>query len=139
MGLHPLSLFDAQSDELVEARREMWLWAEPIIVDRALEAYDVGLSNRVASNILARKHCRLWRAVIQDQPGDVEGVSGELRQTGEKFGVDRRVIDEVNNTVLEELVDIVLCRYRSSRHAARTFSMVLMSATSCFGALRAVA
>ena len=139
MGVHPFSLFDSQSDALVDARREMWLWAEPIIVDRALEAYDVGLSNRVASNIMARKHCRMWRAVIQDQPRDVQGASEELQQTGAKFGVEAQVIDDVNAAVLEELVDVVLCRYRSSRSAARTFSMVLMSATSCLGALRAAA
>lgn len=139
MGLHPFSMFEAQTDVLVEARRDMWLWAEPIIVDRAVEAYDVGLDNKVASNIMARKHCRLWRAVIQDQPGDLPSASSELRLAGEKFGIDPKVVDEINSAVLEELVDVVLCRYRSSRTAARTFSMVLMSATSSLGALRAAA
>ena len=88
---------------------------------------------------MARKHCRLWRAVIQDQPGDVPSASSELHLAGDKFGVDAKVIDEIDAAVVEELIDVVLWRYRSSRAAARTFSMVLMSATSTLGALKAAA
>ena len=49
------------------------------------------------------------------------------------------LIDDVNDVILEELVDIVMSRYRASRNMIKTCSLVLMSATSCLGTVRAAA
>lgn len=117
----------------------MWLWAEPVIADCASEWYGRILPNRFALSIMARKQCSLWRAVIHDQAASVPLVSEELRRTAASFGLDQAALDDVNAVILEELVDIVLCRFRASKNATKTFSLVLMSATSCLGPMRAAA
>ena len=136
MGIHPeFTSFDRRSAHLDEARRTMWLWAEPIIIDRAVEIY-AGLVDEAGTVALARKHCRLWRVVLFDQPAAVSPVMEELRRAAGGLGLPDSLIDEVNDVILEELVDIVMTRYRSSRNSAKTFSMLLMSATSCLGGMR---
>ena len=140
MGIHPFPMVvETQPDALTEARRDMWLWAEPIIADCAAEWYARTSPDGLAASVMARKHCRLWRSVIHDQPASIPEISEDLRRAGQKFGLRPNFIEQVNAAVLEELVDVVLRRFRASRTATRTFSLVLMSATSCFGTARAAA
>lgn len=139
MGLHSFPTTDAFREEMVEVRRDMWVWAEPVITDCAAEYYDKALPNRLASNILAKKHCRLWQAVIYDQPDAVPELKDDLRRTSEKFGLKGTLQHEVNTILFEELIDIVLSRFRTSRRTTKAFSLVLMSATSTLGAARIAA
>ena len=138
-SFHPFSITDTQTEDMTEARRDMWLWAEPVIADCAADVYDRSLPNRLASNIMARKHCRLWRAVIHDQADTVAELEVDLRRTSEKFGLDATLRHEVNTILFEELVDIVLSRYRGSRRKTKAFSRLLISARSCLGPARAAA
>ncbi len=142
MGIHSfhfISIVDTQSEDMTEARRDMWLWAEPVIADCAADIYDRSLPNRLASNIMAKKHCRLWRAVIHDQPDALPELEVDLRRTSEKFGLDAALQHEVDTILFEELVDIVLSRYRGSRRTTKAFSRLLISARSCLGTARAAA
>ena len=139
MGIHPeFTLSDRRSGNLDEARRTMWLWAEPIIIDRAVEVYG-RILDEAGTVVLARKHCRLWRNVLLDQPSAVALIMDELRRAEVNLGLPEALIDDVNDVILEELVDIVMSRYRASRNMVKTFSLVLMSATSCLGTVRAAA
>ena len=99
----------------------MWLWAEPIIIDRAVEVYG-RILDESATVVLARKHCRLWRNVLLDQPSAVALIMDELRRTEVDLGLPEALIDDVNDVILEELVDIVMSRYRASRNMVKTFS-----------------
>ena len=137
--MHPFPVYEAAVDALTEARRDMWLWAELVIADCANDHYDRALSDRLASGIMARKHSRLWQTVIHDQPDSVSLITEELYRAAVTFGLDRKFVDDTNGAILEELVDIVLCRFRASRTATKTFSLVLMSATSCLGTARVAA
>ncbi len=116
----------------------MWLWAEPIIIDRAVEVYG-RIVAETETVVLARKHCRLWRNVLLDKPSAVALTMDELRRTEVGLGLPEALIDDVNDVILEELVDIVMSRYRASRNMIKTCSLVLMSATSCLGTVRAAA
>ena len=139
MGIHPdFSSSDRRSGNLDEARRTMWLWAEPIIIDRAVEVYG-RILDEADTVVLARKHCRLWRNVLLDKPAAVALTMDELRRSEVGFGLPEALIDDVNDIILEELVDIVMSRYRASRTMIKTCSLVLMSATSCLGTVRAAA
>jgi hypothetical protein len=139
MGFHPeFSSFDRRTADLGEARRSLWLWAEPIIIDRAVEVY-ARIIDETGTIAMARRHCRLWRVVLGDQPGTTAAAMDEARRAADSLGLPGSVIDGVNDVILEELVDIVMSRYRASRNSAKTFSMVLMSATSSLGSVRAVA
>ena len=137
MGFHPeFSSFDRRSADLDEARRTMSLWAEPIIIDRAVEVY-ARVVDEAGTVAMARKHCRLWRVVLSGQTAAVSPVMEEMRRASDSLGLADELIDDVNDVILEELVDIVTSRYRASRNAMKTFSLVLMSATSSLGTARA--
>lgn len=139
MGYHPeFASFHRLSADLGEARRTMWLWAEPIIIDRAVDVY-ARILDEAGTVAMARRHCRLWRVVLDDQVGTTAAAMEEVRRAADSLGLSDSVIDGVNDVILEELVDIVMSRYRASRNNAKTFSIVLMSATSCLGTLRSVA
>jgi hypothetical protein len=139
MGFHPeFSSFERRSADLDEARRTMWLWAEPIIIDRAVEAY-ARILDEAGTVAMARRHCRLWRIVLSDQVGAMASAMDDLRRAADSLGLPGPVLDDVNDLILEELVDIVMGRYRASRNSAKTYSLVLMSATSCLGSVRHVA
>ena len=136
MGHHPeFTSFDRRSADLDEARRTMWLWAEPIIIDRAVDVY-ARLVDEAGTVAMARKHCRLWRLVLSGPAAPVAPVVEDLRRAAQGLGLPDTLIDDVNDLILEELVDIVMSRYRTSRNSAKTFSMVLMTATSCLGGMR---
>ncbi len=139
MGVHPFSAFDTRAIQLSGARSDLWVWAEPIVVDRASDWYGQWINEPAGIWALARKHCRLWRMVIQDEPERVPAVSDDLRRAVVGYGFDSGAVNEVNEIILEELFDIVLCRYRASRATTKTYSLVLMSATSCLSAMRAAA
>jgi len=49
------------------------------------------------------------------------------------------MVDEVDDVILEELVDIVMSRYRSSRNTIKACSLVLMAATSRLGTAKLAA
>ena len=139
MGIHPeFSSFDRRSANLDEARRTMWQWAEPIVIDRAVECYARAV-DEAGTVAMARKHCRLWRLVLFNHPSTVSAAVEELRRASGSLGLPDALVDDTNDLILEELVDIVTSRYRSSRNTIRTFSMVLMAATSCLGMARSPA
>ena len=139
MGLHPFAVFDAKSDLLTDARRDLWLWAEPIVADCATRCYERRLTNVFGVRALSRKHGRLWGAVIRDQASALPLLSDDLRAAAGLFGFAPDFLDATNEIVLEELMDIVLSRYRGSRSATKTYSLVLMSAASCLSTLRVAA
>ena len=136
MGAHPeFSSFDRHSANLDEARRSLWQWAEPIVIDRAVEIY-ARVVDEAGTVAMARKHCRLWRVVLFDGPTTATAALGDLRRAADSLGLSGALVDDANHGIVEELLDIVTSRYRSSRNTIRTFGMVLMVATSCLGMAR---
>lgn len=133
MGIHPeFSSFDRRSADLDEARRRMWQWAEPIVIDRAVESY-ARTVDEAGTVAMARRHCRLWRIVLFNDASAVAAALDDLRRAADSLGLPDALVDDTNDLILEEIVDIVTSRYRSSRNSIRTFSLVLMAATSCLG------
>jgi hypothetical protein len=138
MGIHPnASSFDRRSDDLREARLGLWVWAEAIIVDRLLETY-ARVLDEAGAVAMARKHHRLWRALLFDGPAVVQAAADEIDRAASGLGLPGEVADGVDAAIVEELVDVVTGRFGSSRNALRTSSLVLMSVTSRLGAARSV-
>lgn len=136
MGVHPeFSSFDRRTADLDAARRAMWQWAEPIVIDRAVESY-VRTVDEAGTVAMARKHCRLWQVVLFNSSTTVMAGLDDLRRAAASLGLPDVLVDDTNDHILEELVDIVTSRYRSSRNTIRTFSLVLMAATSCLSTAR---
>ncbi|WP_237481957.1 hypothetical protein [Lichenibacterium dinghuense] len=136
MGVHPeFSSFDRRPADLDAARRTMWQWAEPIVIDRAVESY-VRTVDEAGTAAMARKHCRLWQMVLFNGPATVMAGLDDLQRAADSLGLPEALVDDTNDHILEELVDIVTSRYRSSRNTIRTFSLVLMAAASSLSKAR---
>ena len=116
----------------------MWAWAEPVIIDRTVEVYARAVDH-AGTMAMARRHCRLWRDALLGVTAEVSPMMDGLRRAAASLGLPEDVIHDANDVILEEMVDIITSRYRSSRNSIRTFSMVLMAATSCLGTVRSAA
>lgn len=125
-------------DPLAELRRELMNWAEPVIADRILEAYrrhDLGIE---WTRTLAGHHRRLWRAIILEKRGMMETMRHELLDDIARVGLASDVADLVDQNVIEELIDIVLKRFRTSGERVKGFSMILLGAASHISPSRGV-
>ncbi len=134
MGVHPSALFALKPEALSETRQEVWLWAEPIIADCAVDCYDRALPSRLSSNLLAKKHIRLWHAVMHDEAAALQSARLDLNRICDKFGLAPGLMHDVNEVILEELFDIMLFRSRGSIRATKASTMVLMAARSSLAA-----
>jgi hypothetical protein len=126
-------------DPLGELRRELMIWAEPVIADRILAGYRDYEVDGPLKNILSMHHRRLWRAMILEHRSLMGTLRHELQNDLHRAGVEADVAEDIDQSVMEELIDIILKRFRSSREMAKGFSLVLLSAASHMGAARAVA
>ena len=117
-------------------RNELATWAEPVIADCIADAYGgYDLSASMAS-LLAIHHRRLWRALLLDQRTMAERIWVDLERDLTRAGLDRDITDEIDAIVLDELMDIVLTRYRSSRDKVKAFSRMLLAAATQTVAVR---
>jgi hypothetical protein len=117
-------------------RLEMATWAEPVIADCIAEVYGGYALNASLTSLLAIHHRRLWRALLLDQRATAERIWIDLERDLMRAGLDRDVTDEIDAAVLDELMDIVFARYRSSRETVRAFSRVLLGAAAQTVAVR---
>ena len=117
-------------------RHEMATWAEPVIADCIAEVYGGYTLNASLASLLAIHHRRLWRALLLDQRSTAERIWVDLERDLARAGLDREITDEIDAAVLDELMDIVFARYRSSRDTVRAFSRVLLAAAAQTVAVR---
>ena len=131
----------AAVDETSDLRRELLNMAEPVIADRIIEGYR-GLQHgkdAAERRFLAAQHRRLWRAILLDHRSLMASLAVELRSELAAAGIHADAIENVDQSVLEELVDIVLRCFHFSHDKARQCSMILLDAASFIGATRASA
>jgi hypothetical protein len=117
-------------DPLAELRRELMNWAEPIIADRILDGYRRVVASDTDARYLSGQHRRLWRAILLEKRSILALLRQELDEDLLKAGLDRDVADVIDQGVIEELIDIVLKRFRASSERVKGFSMVLLGAAS---------
>jgi hypothetical protein len=131
--------YSVPSDPLLDLRRDMIVWAEPVIADRIWEAYRDRRVAAASRSIVAVHHRRLWRALILHKFGLAQQIRGDLVRDLAQAGLSGEAMAEIDNDVMEELMDIVFRRFRSSREVAKGFSLVLLAAASNIGASRPLA
>ena len=115
------------------------VWAEPVIADCIGEAYGDYELGAAFRSLISTHHRRLWRALILENRPLIEQVRDELTRDLLRVGIHADVVEDIDNSIMEELMDIVFKRFRSSREAAKGFSLVLLSAASNIGASRPLA
>jgi hypothetical protein len=119
-------------------RKDLLVWAEPIIADYLGNAYvecGIGAAHRT---VLTTHHRRLWRALILTQHQMFEAARSDLLRGAGRAGLDPETLDDIDHEILEELMDIVLKRFRTSRDAAKGFGLVLLAVASDLGAGRSL-
>ena len=117
-------------DPLADFRRELMNWAEPVIADRILDGYrSLQLAPEI-TRVLSGQHRRLWRAILLDRRGVMDDLRQELLQDLANADVDSDLADGIDQSVVEELIDIVLKRFRFSGERVKGFSMILLGAAS---------
>ena len=117
-------------------RHEMAVWAEPVIADCIADVYGGCALSAPLCGLLAIHHRRLWRALLLDQRADAERIWIDLERDLTRAGLDREITEEIDAAVLDELMDIVFARYRTSRDKVRGFSRVLLAAAAQTVAVR---
>ena len=125
-------------DPLAELRRELVNWAEPVIADRIFDSYGEHDTGAETARYLAGQHRRLWRAILLQKQSIVTVLQRELQCELARAGLDPDVRYAIDQSVIEELIDIVLKRFRSSSGRVKGFSMILLGAASELSASRAV-
>ena len=138
MSRNPAPIFSRIPPELAGGaiRHEMATWAEPVIADCIAVLYRGCVLSAPLGSLLAIHHRRLWRALLLDQRADAERIWLDLERDLLRAGLDREITEEIDAAVLDELMDIVLARYRSSREKVRAFSRVLLGAAAQTVAIR---
>lgn len=124
---------------LPDIRRELMNLAEPIIADRIIEAYGEYDLEYGRLRFLAAQHRRLWRAILLEHRGIMTSLFAELSEDLVAAGMRADVAGRIDQSVFEELVDIVLRRFRASNEKAKQCSMILLEAASFIGASRGFA
>jgi hypothetical protein len=114
-------------------RHDMIVWAEPVIADRIAEAYEARGLGSAYRSLLTTHHRRFWRALILQRWQQVESIRRELLADAARAGLDSMHLEAIDHEIIEELMDIVLKRFRSSRDSAKGFGLVLLGVAASLG------
>lgn len=112
-------------DELIE-------WSQPLIIDQINRFYFRRLINRSAvARELAIQHYRIWRHVMRDEMPEAISLRHQLAVNSDAEGLPSTLMDEVDRAVLDELMDVVVSRFRRTPQIARSYGITLLdTATS---------
>ena len=102
-------------------------WAEPVIYDRLVDAYQARLGRGSALYRFARLHARTWRALISGEMQthavlrrDLVGALAECH-----LGLDDLV--SADNDILVELLEVVMARHQRSMRTAKGYHLALIA------------
>ncbi len=101
-------------------------WSEPVIFDRLREAYELRVADPAAAWRLARQHARVWRALISGEMRAFGLLRGDLVEELAELGLDLDCLAEADSRTMDELLEIVLARFRRSQRTAKGYHLALM-------------
>ncbi len=125
---------------LQSIRSELIEWSQPLIVDQINHFYFYRLTHTISvARDLSIQHYRVWRHVLRDEMQQATDLRAGLVETAERAGMTSAMLDEVDRAVLDELMDVVVCRFRRTPNIARSYGLTLLdTATSMARARHAV-
>ena len=122
-----MSAYEFQSvrDELVE-------WSQPLIIDQINRFYFHWLAHDTTeARELAIQHYRVWRHVLRDDMEEATRLRSALEARAARANLRSATLDEADRAVLDELMDVVVCRFRRTPQVARSYGVTLLdTATS---------
>ncbi len=101
-------------------------WAGPVIYDRLCFAYEARLTDRFAAMSLARTHARVWRALLSSEMATFESLRMELAFQLVQHGLTLDHLAEADYETMNELLEIVIARFRGSPKISRNYHLALM-------------
>jgi hypothetical protein len=126
--------------EFEDASRDIARWSEPLVADRILHFYDgrlFGLSSE--SQALAFQHRRMWRNLLEGQTTRALEARRNLIRLAYGARLDIRELEEIDQSIFDELLGVILRRCKGSHVAARLQGMALVMAASTLGEIRKAA
>ncbi|MGO9768304.1 MAG: hypothetical protein ACLPSW_01905 [Roseiarcus sp.] len=115
-----------QSFGAADALAGMLEWSEPVIFDRLYEAYAARVADEALVWTLARRHRRVWRALISGDMGKFAAQRREFVVALERFGLDVDAVADGDARILAELNDIVAARFRRCGRLASGYRLALI-------------
>jgi hypothetical protein len=111
----------------LNARDELLEWSQPLIIDQINQAY-FGRFQQVPgiARELAIEHYRIWRHVLRGELQAAAQLRRHLIGNALSAGIQVAVLDEIDRAVLDELMDVVVSRFRRTPHIARSYGMTLL-------------
>jgi hypothetical protein len=101
-------------------------WSEPLIFDRLFDGYRAIVGDFVLARALARRHGRVWRALIRGDLSEFELQRGALVASLDDCGVHLDCLADVDADIMSELLEVVMARYRHSRRTAKIYHLALI-------------
>ena len=111
----------------ISFRDELIGWSQPLIVDQINHFYFDRLAgrSRLACE-LAIQHYRIWRCVLRDDLDAAAELRGVLSDNARAEGLPASLLDEADRAVLDELMDVIVSRFRRTPYIARSYGMTLL-------------
>jgi hypothetical protein len=123
-----------------ETSREIARWSEPLVADRILMVYDQRLTGQeAASQALVFQHCRMWRNLLEGHTARALEARRSLVKLAQRARLSDRDLEEIDRSILDELLGVILRRCQGSHMAARLQGMALVMAASALGEIRKAA
>lgn len=105
-------------------------WSGPVIYDRLRLAYNSHVSDPFVAIHLAKAHARVWRALLSSDLAAFELHRADLLLLLVQQGLTLDHLTEADTETMDELLDIVIARFRRSPRASRGYHIALMQLAS---------
>ena len=118
-------------DDTNDMRLDILDWSGPVVGDCLIEAYETCLGeNHHWSRPLCRQHARVWRHIIGGDKRQAAEARRELLQLARTCRLSAEALDAIDRLVLDELVDVMATRFRSSSNDTRRYGRLLIETSA---------
>jgi hypothetical protein len=120
-----------RSLDAIGSREDLANWCQPIIVDFLHDQYASHLGETHTSlRVLALSHARLWRFLILGDEDRLVTARREIIGIARLAGIKTAAVNEVDQSVLLELMDVIVARFLRTPALARSYSRVVLVAAT---------
>jgi hypothetical protein len=81
----------------------------------------------------------LWRKLIEGDSAQMMQMQRGLLRHLEIHGVDARLVDQIDQAIIEELIDVIALRHRNSARALAAFNITIAASVSLLSSARRAA
>jgi hypothetical protein len=101
-------------------------WSGPVIHDRLCLAYQARLSDPLTVARLCRLHSSVWQALLSGNMAAFESRRRELTRQLAPVGLTLDHVAEADEQTMNELVEIVIARFRRSPRTSQGYHLALL-------------